>query len=121
MIYCDTPYLARAYLHETGYEDVRRLMQTEDSIGSCLLGRVELVSVFHRNLREKRITQEEHQRFLALFEEDCRNNVWTWFPFDAELAGTVADVYRHLSASIFLRAVALRPLPPHSKRCVAHL
>ena len=97
MIYLDAAYLAKFYLAEPDSQRVRNAILTAPASSSCLHGRLETVSVFHRKLREGTVTPGE-------FAAHCRIG----------LLG-VAAVERELSA-LFGRTVDLRTpadLSPH--------
>ena len=104
MKYFDTAYLAKCYLNELGSEQVRAVAATGGAIACCGYGRLELMSVFHRNLREGNITRAEWNLILRQFELDERGHLWTWLPMTPTLIESAAQRFRKLSASVYLRA-----------------
>ena len=104
MIYFDTAYLAKCYLNERGSDQVRSLATAEGRVACCGYGRVELVSVFHRNFREGRLTRTKWNLILRQFDLDESNQLWTWLPVTPDLLEKAAGRFRTLSASTYLRA-----------------
>lgn len=104
MIYFDTAYLAKCYLNEAGADKVRALAAESPLIGCCQTGEVELAAVFHRHLREGKITQVQFQIALEQFISDQAAGVWTWFPVTKALLEESAGVFHTLSPAVFLRA-----------------
>lgn len=104
MIYFDTAYLAKCYLNEAGADQVRALASESPLLGCCQIGEVELVAVFHRHLREGKITNQDFQITLEQFHSDQAAGVWTWFPVTKKLLDESAGVFETLPSSIFLRA-----------------
>ena len=104
MIYFDTAYLAKCYLNEPGADQVRALAAESPLIGCCQTGEVELAAVFHRHLREGKITREEYETIYQQFQSDREAGIWTWFPANKELLADSAKVFQQLSHSVFVRA-----------------
>ena len=94
MIYFDTSYVAKCYLNETGSSAVRQLAQSQSSLACCEYGRIEVVSTFHRNLREGLLTKPQYDVVARQFESDDQSGVWTWLPLTADLCRkTAARIY----------------------------
>ena len=104
MIYFDTAYLAKCYLNEPGSEEVRATAAAEGVVACSGYGRIELMSVFHRNLREGKITRAEWNLILRQFELDESSHLWTWLPVTPGLIENAAQRFKELSASVYLRA-----------------
>ena len=104
MIYFDTSYVAKCYLNETGSSAVRQLAQSQSSLACCEYGRIEVVSTFHRNLREGLLTKPQYDVVARQFESDDQSGVWTWLPLTADLClKTAARIYA-LPHATFIRA-----------------
>ena len=63
MSYLDAAYIAKFYVEEPESERVRTHLDTAGSVASCVHARVEVVSVFHRKLREGLMPQAEFEQF----------------------------------------------------------
>jgi predicted nucleic acid-binding protein len=106
MIYLDAAYMAKFYVDEPDSEKVRDLLVDAEQAGSCLHGMVEVVSVFHRKLREGTVPQADFEALCAQFELDCLSGLWTWLPLSESLAHTTRGAISLLSSATFLRAAA---------------
>ena len=91
MIYFDTAYIIKCYIHETGSEAVRSLANQHELIACCELGHMELYGAFHRCLREKIIDMEYFNVAIEQFELDEQDHVWACLPLASEvMSGVVA-------------------------------
>jgi len=104
VIYFDTAYLAKCYLNEAGADKVRELATTSPEIACCQSGEVELTAVFHRHLREGKLSSKEFRVTIAQFIADQAAGVWTWLPVTSELLSESSQVFHRLDASLFVRA-----------------
>lgn len=104
MIYFDSTYLAKCYLPETGYLEVRAAALTAGSLQSVALAQVEVASVFHRHLREGRIRASALAEYLEQFSQDCAEGVVSFLPVTAELLQLSTSAYPTLPATVFLRS-----------------
>lgn len=104
MIYFDAAYLAKFYLDEPETEAVRARAALEGQVGCCVLGRIEVVSVFHRKLREKSRTKTEFRALIDQFATDCEGGLWTWFPLTTAIQNAAAAKFRSLPDTVFLRS-----------------
>ena len=104
MIYLDAAYMAKFYVEEPDSEKVREFLRDAEQAGSCLHGMVEVVSVFHRKLREGTVPLAEFEALCAQFELDCSLGLWTWLPLSESLATKTRSAISQLSGSVFLRA-----------------
>ena len=97
MIYFDSAYIAKFYLDEPDLFGAcagggcRR-------IACCLHGKIEVLTVFHRKLRERAFPPRAFDTLCEQFEADCESSVWEWLPLSATLVGRLSDRIRHLSA-----------------------
>lgn len=103
MIYFDTAYLAKCYLNEIGSGEVRALAASASGIACCQIGRVELAAVFHRHLREGKITKATFRVLFSQFEEDEAQGLWKWLPLPDSLAKSAAGAFKSLDHTLFVR------------------
>jgi predicted nucleic acid-binding protein len=104
VIYFDTSYVAKCYLNETGSSAVRQLAQSQSSLACCEYGRIEVVSTFHRNLREGLLSKPQYDVVARQFESDDQSGVWTWLPLTADLCRKTAARIYALPHATFIRA-----------------
>jgi predicted nucleic acid-binding protein len=103
VIYFDTSYLVRLYFADIGAEAVRELAGT-DHIACAALGQAEMISAFHRKLREGTIRPPAYSAWLAQFRAHDEMRAFQWLPQDQEIFSRIANVYAKLPATVFLRA-----------------
>ena len=103
MFYFDTSYIVRLYIGDPGWEKVRALAQT-GSLASCLHGKAEAISAFHRKLRERRLNQHEFSELLKLFEKDGEAGAFEWLPLSPAVVARLGGVYAGLAPTVHLRA-----------------
>ena len=96
--------MAKCYLREPGSEVVRQHAATAGRIACCETGRVELAAVFHRHLREGRLSARVYRVALQQFESDLEAGVWRWLPLDTPILLEAQKRFDGLSAKHFLRA-----------------
>ena len=104
MIYFDTSYVAKCYLNEIGSAAVRHLAQSQSTITCCEYGRIEVMSTFHRNLRDGVLAKSQFDIVARQFESDDENGVWIWLPLTADLCRKTATRIKALPVSTFVRA-----------------
>ena len=104
MTYYDTAYLAKCYLREPGSARVRAHATEAGRIACCELGQVELAGVFHRHLREGRLTPAEYGVLLRQFQSDQDLGIWEWLPVDALTLLEARRRFHKLSPRFFLRS-----------------
>ena len=103
MTYFDTAYLLKCYLNEKGSEDVRSFARQQELIACCEYGRMELLAAFHRNLREGKIDRHYFETLIAQLEWDDEDHIWNWLPLNRNINVGVANAFRSLPASGYLR------------------
>lgn len=91
------------YFEDAGYERVRSLAAS-DSIASALHGRTEVISAFHRKLREHAISTRSYEITLQEFRTDIRAGAFRWLPLSESVLERAELVYARLPGTIFLRA-----------------
>lgn len=104
MTYYDTSFLAKCYLREPGHRIVRAHAEKAGRIACCEMGRVELMSVFHRHFREGRLDQAAFGIVLDQFRADEAAGVWRWLPATPALLDAAARCFADLPPSVYLRA-----------------
>ena len=104
MIYFDSSYIAKFYLDEPDSNAVRVRAEAEGEVCCSVLGRAEVVSVFHRKWREKTRTKPEFSILLDQFEADCVADLWTWLPSSSAVVRAVVAKFRSLPDTTFLRS-----------------
>lgn len=103
MIYLDSTCLVRLYFEDAGYEGIRRLAAS-DSIACAQHGRAEVISAFHRKLREHAISVRLYEITLKEFFTEMRAGAFRWLPLSESILERAERVYARLPATIFLRA-----------------
>lgn len=104
MIYFDSCYLVKLYLNEPDSARVRAYAKESNGICCCATGRGEVVATFHRQFREKRLTQREFRQLAAQVEADINAGLWTELPVTSSLIEAQVHRMSMLPASVFLRA-----------------
>ena len=103
MIYLDSTCLVRLYFEDAGYERVRHLAAS-DSIACGQHGRAEVISAFHRKLRERAISARLYEIMLEEFLNETRAGAFRWLPLSERVFERTELVYARLPAMVFLRA-----------------
>ena len=83
---------------------MRAKLETEDQVFVSELARTELMSVFHRQLREKKWTRDLFMSAVRQFTNDDLGGFWTWLPLDSAIIEVAAKTYTTLPDSVFLRS-----------------
>ena len=104
MIYFDSCYIAKFYLAEPDSPSVIAFAKGNANVGCLLIGKAEVVAVFHRKLRDGVVDVSGFHLLCDQFESDCTSGLWQWRPVDDELLRLSATRFRGLSATTFLRA-----------------
>ena len=104
MIYFDSCYIAKFYLAEPDSPSVTAFARSNANVGCLLIGKAEVVAVFHRKLREGVVDVSGFHLLCDQFESDCASGLWQWRAVDDELLRLSATRFRGLSAATFLRA-----------------
>jgi len=104
MVFCDSSAVAKLYLTEPESAATSTLLEKEDQVYVSELARVELLGVFHRQLREKKWTRNQFLAALAQFNLDDAGGFWTWLPLSGDILGAAAKIYTTLPETVFLRS-----------------
>ena len=103
MIYCDTSYLVRLYLTESGSAEVRALC-SGNSVASSVHSLAEVPAAFHRAYREGRLPAEVFAAALSQLETDRSRNSIAWLDLPKPLLEGMSACYASMPATAFLRA-----------------
>ena len=104
MIFCDSSALAKYYVDEPESETLRFRLDSEDVAIASELAHIELMSTFHRQLRERKWTRGQFQDVAAQFNRDDAAGFWTWVPLNNFIIRAASQLYLSLSENVFLRA-----------------
>jgi len=103
LIYFDSTYLVRLYFEDAGYENVRQLAAS-DLVVCAQHGRAEVISAFHRKLRERTISISLYEAVLRQFAGEVAAGAFRWLPLSESILDRTELVYAKLPATTFLRA-----------------
>jgi predicted nucleic acid-binding protein len=102
LIYLDSTCLVRLYFEDAGYERARHLAAS-DAIACAQHGRAEVISAFHRKLRERAISARLYEITLRQFVNEMHAGAFRWLPLSESVFERVELMYASLPAAIFLR------------------
>jgi predicted nucleic acid-binding protein len=104
MIYFDTAYILKCYVHESGSPVVRRLLLEHQTGACCALGKLEFAAAVKRAIREGRLDARVLDTVFSVFERDNDCGVWSWLPLSSHLVEIASLAIRSLPADIFIRS-----------------
>ena len=104
MIYFDACYIAKFYLAESDSPNVIAFAKGNANVGCLLIGKAEVIAVFHRKLRESVVDVSGFHLLCDQFEADCAGGLWQWRAVDDALLASSAQRFRGLPSTTFLRA-----------------
>jgi predicted nucleic acid-binding protein len=104
VIFCDTSFAAKLYALEPETAVVRQAIDEADQVFVSDLFRVELMSVFHRRMREGLWMPEDFRTAIEQFQRDDLCGFWTWLPLERKILQAAEQVFTTLPPSTFLRA-----------------
>jgi predicted nucleic acid-binding protein len=104
VIYFDAAYIAKFYLDEPDSDAVRALAEHAGEVACCIHGRIEVLTVFHRKLRERAFAPKAFAALCEQFDADCDARLWEWLPLSAALVAGLSERIRRLPAGVFIRA-----------------
>ena len=92
-MYLDSAYLAKYYVTEPDSLAVRKLIAEASEICSSTWAKIEVVSVFQRQIREKWLSPSEGRELIDLFRSHVEADVWDLRPVtDALLNKTITFI-----------------------------
>lgn len=103
MIYLDVSYVARLYLEDPGWEEVRALAAGEP-VACAVHGYAEVIAAIHRKFREGVFTPAQYRALLEQFDLDCGEHAYRWLPLSPTVSARVKESFGTLPAAMFLRA-----------------
>lgn len=124
MIFCDTSFAAKLYVPEDGTDIVQSVLMEAEQVFVSELFRVELLSVFHRRLRERRCSREDFNAVMEQFRCDDLGGFWTWLPVEHDVIHSAAKTYETLPTTLCLRSadcIHLATALHHDSRQCTHL
>jgi predicted nucleic acid-binding protein len=104
MIFCDTSAAAKLYLPEPDSPPMRAKLEAEDQVFVSELARIELMSVFHRQWRQRLWTPAQFLAAVRQFTNDDVGGFWTWLELDSALIEAGAKTFTTLPPSVRLRS-----------------
>ena len=104
MIYFDACYIAKFYLAEPDSAKVIAFANGQVEVSCLLIGKAEVVAVFHRKFRESIVDESGFHLLCDQFDADCASGLWRWHPVDDTLLRLSMQRFRALPSTIFLRA-----------------
>ena len=103
-MYLDSAYIAKFYVNESDSRAVRELIGGADSLVSSAWAMGEVSCVFHRLMRENKLTQRQFRELLDAFLRHAGQDVWTFLPVTSRTLQKVAALVRAAPAGVYLRA-----------------
>lgn len=103
MIYCDSAYLLKWYLPESGSQQVCQLLAQHQGAACCIIGKMETASGVRRAVREGRIAEADAALIFSTMRQDDLLGLWTWLPLTPALIQAVVQAFETLPANLFLR------------------
>ena len=104
MIYFDACYIAKFYLAEPDSANVIAFANGQVEVSCLLIGKAEVVAVFHRKFRESIVDESGFHLLCDQFDADCASGLWRWHPVDDTLLRLSTQRFRALPPTTFLRA-----------------
>lgn len=102
-LFFDTSYLARFYLEDRGFEAVRELAGTAETVASTWHAQAETVAALHRAFRERRMEKGAYLAALAQFGQDRTDGLFRWLPLTDGVQRRLEQVFQETPATVFLR------------------
>jgi predicted nucleic acid-binding protein len=101
--YFDTSYLARLYLRDPGFDEVRDLAGGGPVIASAWHAQAEIVSALHGAYREGRIPEGGYYQALDQFLHDSKDGLYHWLPLTDGIQQRLEQAFQKAPATTFLR------------------
>ncbi|HMP75348.1 MAG TPA: type II toxin-antitoxin system VapC family toxin [Kiritimatiellia bacterium] len=103
-LFFDTSYLARLYVEDAGFLEIRRLTDAVNRIALAWHAHTELVSALHRAYRDSRLDRDAFRAAVDQFEQDSAQGLFRWIVPESHLLHRIESVYLDAPAALFLRA-----------------
>ena len=103
-MYLDSAYVAKYYVNERDAVAVRHLIREASHIHSSYWTFIEVMSVFHRHVREGFLTPAHGQEVMDLFRDHVEADLWGLIPLSEALLRRTASLVRGLPPTLPLRA-----------------
>lgn len=103
-LYFDAAYVAKCYVNEPDGKAVRKLARRASSLCSSMLSIAEVACVFHRQIREARLTSDQASEWRGRFLEDVRNGVWVLLPVTERILYRIDSLAAGLPPAAYVRA-----------------
>ena len=104
MIYFDTAYIVKCYVHEPGSPAVRRLLAEHQNAACCVVGRLEFAAAVKRAIREGRLDSRVLNTVFSVLDHDDQNAAWTWLPLTSSLVEVATQAVRNLPENVYIRS-----------------
>jgi len=104
MIFCDTSAAVKIYSSERESSAVKARFEAVNELCLSELAQVEVMSVFHRRLREGIWNRTDFLAAVRQFSKDELSGFWTWLPLDKSIIYAAAKIYTTLPNAVFLRS-----------------
>ncbi len=103
-LYLDAAYIVKVYLSEPGSDAVRALVKRADSLTSSALSIAEVNCVFHRRLRDGRITRDHCLELTSTFARHVTEGLWDLAPVSQSLLKRTSALVISAPPGMFIRA-----------------
>ena len=103
-MYLDSAYIAKFYVNEHDSGAVRQLISKADSLESSAWAMAEVHCVFHRHIREGKISPPQCRRLSEAFLEHVSAGIWNFAAVSESMLTRMAARMRLAPAELFLRA-----------------
>ena len=104
MIYLDTSYLAKLYLHEAGTDEMLRVFSGQGDFVCGEHGRLELMAAFKRSQREGLLSGGQLRMLWEKHEQDLSDGLIQYLPLPTTLIQQACRTLSLLPPSVFIRA-----------------
>jgi len=101
--YFDAAFLARLYVEDDGFQEVRRVARNA-VIQTSIIGKMETEAAFHRKFREGFLDEKDHAEVHRQFFDDLRWGLIELLPLTTTVIDQVSNAFLHLPANVVLRA-----------------
>ena len=103
-MYLDAAYIVKVYLNEPDSDAVRALVKRAAALSSSALSIAEVNCVFHRRLRDGRITRDHCLELASTFARHIAAGLWNLAPVSQSLLKRTGTLVISAPPGIFIRA-----------------